>query len=401
MAGNRRTNGMAVRGRRGGFASAWVVLPLWTALILAQSGCQDQSRRAQGPETASGSEKAVEVSDVGSARTPSAAEPAAAAIGAEAPAITVEETLHDFGEIGPGTTHTAQFKFTNTGTAPLVVAQVRSCCGVVTKGVKNGQKYAPGREGVLEIEYHASSVPGDMKRNLYIYSNDPAQGVVSLTIQAKIMRRVDVHPTNLKLFLKRDNGGAQDIKLTSLDGRLFSITGFRATGDSIRADFDRDVAATEFVLKPQADLGRLARNLRGQIRIDLTHPECKDVTLLYDVLAEFTVTPPQLMLFNLQPGRTVRREVWVLGNYEEDFEIESVTSQKGTLKLVESKKVQGAARDWQPSADEQRVVTRFQLAVDITPPASDNGTVLSDVLQIKIAGGQTVEVSCRGFYAGN
>ncbi len=403
MAEKRSTNGVAIFGGRTHFLPVWAVLLLCVALLTLQSGCQEQAKGTNAPATQARYDKVIEPS------TAAESQPgAASAVAEDAPTITLEETVCDFGEIGPGTAHTGRFKFTNTGTAPLIVTQVKSCCGVVTRGVKNGQKYAPGRSGIIELDYLASSQPGDMKRNLYIYSNDPMQSILPFTIRAKIMRRVDYEPMSLKLFLKKENAGAKEITLTSLDGRPFSITGFRATANSIGADFDPAVEATKFVLEPKADLEMLQRNLRGQIRITLTHPECKEVSLLYDVLPEFTVNPPQIMLFNLKPGQTVSREVWILGNYEEDFEVESVSSQKGTIKLVDSKKVTGSRPMMGGSAASgaeeqgQRVVTRWQLQIEVTPPPVDsNSAVLSDVLEIKIRGGETVSVQCRGFYSGN
>lgn len=378
MVENRRTDRRAVHKGKERFSFIWVALLLCAALLMVLSGCQEQARSTQAVSADGG---AISTGD--------------------GPRITMEKTLHDFGEIGPGTSQKGEFRFTNTGNAPLIITRVATCCGVVTKGVRDGQRYAPGRGGVLELEYQAPSVPGDMKRNLYIYCNDPNQNMVSLTVQAKIMRRIDVAPANLRLFLKRENAGAESITLTSLDGRPFAITDFRATGNTITADFDPTVEATEFVLIPKVNLERIERNLRGQVRIELTHPECKDVTVLYDVLPEFTVAPPQLMLFNLEPGKAVRREIWVLGNYEEDFEIESVSSQKGLVGLVETERVKGAARDWMPGVEEDRVITRYKVVVEIAPPDENIGAVLSDVLEIKIQGGEMIQITCRGFYAGN
>ncbi len=358
-------------------------------LLACQLGCREESSGSQAPVT----ETEVKITRVVPREPPAAAE------GAEtdppemveianphvgnAPRIVMTSVEHDFGEIGPDTSHKAEFPFTNGGTAPLRITQVRSCCGVVTKGVKPGQEYAPGRGGVLEIDYRATSQPGSMRRNLYIQSNDPAQGLVTLTITATIVPRVHFEPSTLKLFLRQDTGGAGDITLASLDGRPFAITGFRTTATALRADFDPSVEATEFVLKPIADIEKLKSNLRGQISIDLTHPECRNVRILYDVLPEFTVNPPTIMLFNLKATQPVEREIWVLSNYQDDFEIESVSSQKGIVTLVSKAKIQN----------------RYQLTLRITPPpAEGERAVLSDLIEVKIKDGETLAVQCRGFY---
>lgn len=337
----------------------WAALLLSVVFLALQTGCREESANVQGP-----SMQAATVT---------------------APKIVLEKTAHDFGEIGPGTAQSTKFKFKNEGTAPLRISQVRSCCGVVTKGVKAGQVYAPGQSGALELDYRASMQPGSIKRNLYIQSNDPLQGVATLTIKAVIVPRVAYKPARLKLFMNQENAGTPDITLASLDGKPFSIKGFRATAKALTADFDPAVEATEFVLKPKADMAKLERNLRGQIRIDLTHPECKNVSILYDVLSEFTVDREQIMLFNLTAGQAVQREIWVLSNYQKEFEIESVSSQKGTVTLVEKKKVG----------------SRYQLKLEITPPAVESErAVMSDVVEVKIEGGPTLSIQCRGFYQG-
>ena len=366
---------------------------LWSAAVCAMllafaSGCRQESARPQAPtetevkitrvvpserSTAPDSEQtdppdAVKISDFQVVATPR---------------IAMESVEHDFGEIGPDTSHKAEFRFTNTGTAPLRITGVTSCCGVTTAGARAGQVYAPGEGGVLEISYRAGSQPGSMRRNLSIQSNDPAQSLVTLIVKATIAPRVHYEPSTLKLFLRQDNAGAGDITLTSLDGRPFAITGFRATGTAIRADFDSRVEATEFVLRPIADVERLKSNLRGQISIDLTHPECRNVRILYDVLPEFTVNPQTIMLFNLKAGQPVEREIWILSNYQDDFEIESVSSQKGLVTLLAKTKIQN----------------RYQLKLRITPPpAEGERAVLSDFVEVRIKDGEVLSIQCRGFY---
>lgn len=389
MAENHRIDSTAPSRRMASFLHVPGFALVCAMLLAGQFGCREESSatRASVTETPvkvvrvtptdgqgaalERTELPVEVVEVSQART------------GDVPRIVMESVEYDFGEIGPDTSHKAEFRFANKGSAPLTITQVRSCCGVVTKGVKAGQIYAPGETGVLELDYRATSQPGSMKRQLYIQSDDPAQRVVTLTIKATIALRVRCEPSTLKLFLRQDNAGAGDVKLTSLDGKPFAIKAFRATGNTMRAEFDPKVEATEFVLKPIVDAERLERNLRGQISIDLTHPECQNVRLLFDVLPEFTVSPPTIMLFNLKADEPVEREIWILSNYQDEFEIESVSSQKGIVTLLNETKVQN----------------RYQLKLQITPPpAEGQRAVLSDIIEVKIKDGEMLSIQCRGFY---
>ena len=88
-------------------------------------------------------------------------------------------------------------------------------------------------------------------------------------------------------------------------------------------------------------------------------------------------------MFNLKAGQPVKREIWMLSNYQDDFELESVTSQKGTVKLLEKEKVEN----------------RYRLKFEITPPElASERAVMSDVIEIKVKDGKTLSIPCRGFY---
>lgn len=355
-------------------------------LVLLQ-GCQQGGATAKTPAAPGRAVTATApksgAADGGAQVQAQAVEPVEVQVSVLTPKIDLEKTVHDWGDIGPETRQTTQFKFTNAGQAPLKIIQVKACCGCRTKGVKNGQQYAPGESGTLELECDIVPYPGTMKRSISLLTNDPEQKVVALVIKGNIVRRVDYKPERLKLFLRQENGGCSDITLTSLDDKPFSITGFRSTANALSAEFDPAVQATEFVLKPKADMEKLQRNLKGQVSIELTHPECKTIRMLYDVLPEFTINPPQMMMFNVKANQPLQREVWILSNYQDEFEIESVASQKGTVKLVEQK----------------RVGNRYQLTLEITPPDPEGErSVLSDMVEVKIKDGATLSIPFRGFY---
>jgi hypothetical protein len=305
---------------------------------------------------------------------------------ASGPRITVEKAIVDLGEVGTDSKRTGEFRFTNTGNAPLKILDVHFCCGVATRGVAAGQEYAPGQSGVLEFDYSSGSMPvSKVTRELRLKTNDPEQDLVSLVIKASVVRRVAIDPPRLRLFLKRDNADCCDITIRSLDGKAFSIASVKSTANTISAKYDPAVKATEFVLKPRVDMEKLPSNLKGTISIDLTHPECSNLRVLFDVLPEFTVNPLHLMIFNMRPEQPVQREVWILSNYRDDFEIESVSSQNGHITLLDKKKVGN----------------RYQLQIEVKAPVKQGeNTIAADVLTVKIKDGETISIPFRGFYVG-
>jgi len=357
---------------------SWLLL-LGLATVLA--GCQNETSQVKSPATEPAGDVSVQAAPTG------AQVPVELEVTVLLPEITVEKPVLDLGEVGMTAKRTGQFTFTSTGNAPLKILRVQSCCGVATRGVEAGQEYAPGQSGTLEFDFFGGSQPSPaVVRELYLETNDPDHKLVTFTMKASVVRRVECDPTLMRLFLKRENAGCSDITIRSLDGRPFSVAGFQSTADTISASFDPNAKATEVVLKPQVDMEKIKRNLRGQISIDLTHPECSNIRIGFNVLAEFTVNPAHLLVFNLRPEQPMQREMWVLSNYQDDFEVESVTSQKGYVKLVDKKKVD----------------KRYQLQIEITPPARQGeDTMMTDTIEVKIKGTEPVSIPFRGFYAGS
>jgi hypothetical protein len=298
-----------------------------------------------------------------------------------APIITFEKTVADFGKVGvTSSKKVAEFKFTNTGEGLLKIKEVEKCCGVVTKVDKT--EFAPGESGVVKAEFQASPKPGLYMKNIYVNSNDKTKPRLALKIQAMVVSKVSYSPKRLRLFLEEENAGCPKIVLSSLDNRLFSITKFTSTGESITADIDSSVEATKFVLSPNVDIEKLNENPKGRISISLTHPEEKTAQIQFDMLPKFTLSPPLIIAFNAGPEKPIVRKVTVLNNYGGAFEIESVSSPQNTIKVLSQEKIRDG----------------YQLQVEMTPPASEGKTFFTDVLVVKIKDGDELRVVCRGFY---
>lgn len=139
----------------------------------------------------------------------------------------------------------------------------------------------------------------------------------------------------------------------------------------ISADFDPDVKATEFVLKPRVATEKLSTHRRGWVNIDLTHPQCTNSQVLFDVLPEFTVNPQHLMVFNLQAG--------------------SICPARG----VDSEQLPGGFRnrirfipEW-PHYTARKEESREPLSItsgDQSPSQRGDNAIIADVLNVKVRG---------------
>ncbi|MGB2808754.1 MAG: DUF1573 domain-containing protein [Sedimentisphaerales bacterium] len=299
------------------------------------------------------------------------------------PRITFESLVCDLGQVPPRTKHVCEFKFTNTGSDVLKITKVRSTCGCITSKLKK-KEYAPGESETLEATYQSSASTGRVTKYVFVYSNDEVNPKVILTVKAEIEIKVAHEPKRFNLVLDKENAGCPAVTLTSLDNQPFSITGFKSTGDFITADFDPSVKETSFVLKPKVDMEKLGKGLKGRIEISLNHPECKTLMIIYNTQPEFEFDPRVVYVREAEPLKPVTKKVWIRSNYNEDVEVESTSSKKGTVKVLTKEKVRNGC----------------QFELQITPPAAESkARVFTDVFSVKLKSGQQLQITCYGIYS--
>jgi len=305
------------------------------------------------------------------------------------PKIVIEKAEFDMGEISTNSIGMATFKWTNTGDATLTITDVRKCCGANVQLEK--QKLEPGESGGLKVEYSTGRDAGQFKKQLTVLSNDPGNPAVTLNILGKVVQRLTWKPTQLKLFMNKENLGGGDIVLTALDGKPFSIKGYLCTGECITIEYDPNVQATEFVLKPKVHKEKLQAldYPKGTLQIKLTRQDYEVVSVPFDLLPNYAVIPTNFLLFNAEPGKKETRKITILDNYvgedgQADFTIDSVTSKNKMISVTTTKKTKGG----------------FELVLEINPAAPKEGDrSFDDEVFIKIKEGEKLEVTLRGFYS--
>jgi len=308
--------------------------------------------------------------------------------------ITFEKVVHDFGEVAPDSTHICEFKFKNTGNGVLKITNVTKSCACTPFALAK-KEYSPGEDGTLKVRYHVGKRPGIATRHLYVFSNDKKNPRVELTIKANIVPKVSCQPRKLSLSLKKENAGCGQIILKSIDNKPFSIKKVQSIPECITIDFDPKVKATRFVLNPKVDIAKLREHLRGQISIQLTHPQCKVVNIGFEALPEFSANPSTLVVFKAEPEKPIKRELWILNNYGDKFEIQSTRSQKDIIKVVNT----------------EEFGNRYRLDLEIIPPLpTGKSRLFKDVLFVKIKPTQTnpsesqsriIKINCHGVYHKN
>lgn len=102
----------------------------------------------------------------------------------ETPAFSWNVTAYDFGKIQLNKPVSHEFKFTNTGDAPLVISSVKASCGcTVTDYSKD--PIPPGAEGFVKATYNAAKV-GVFSKTVTVNANADTNAV-QLMIRGEVV----------------------------------------------------------------------------------------------------------------------------------------------------------------------------------------------------------------------
>ena len=299
-----------------------------------------------------------------------------------APMIKFEKTTHDFGDVGPGTKNYCEFRFTNAGNGVLRIGEITQVCGC-TPFALDKKEYAPGEVGILRVGYYADLKYGSVKKQLFVQTNDRQNPMVALDIESRIVSKVDFEPKSLRLSLKHQNAGCPQIVIASLDNQPFSIRSFKSSGNSITVDFNPSVRATSFVLQPRVDMTKLEQSLRGRIDIELTHPECKAISIGIDTLPRYNITPRPIIARDVNVNKVITKKVRIQSNYNDNFELKSVYSKKGTVNILKSQKIDDG----------------YELELSIKPPAQrKRAGVFTDEVVVEVKGQKDIKIPFSGYY---
>jgi hypothetical protein len=336
-------------------------------VLLLQSGCQEQNKATKEPAAAPiRPVPAVQQEKIKT--TPESNQ--------TSPGITFEQVVYDFNEVSPGKKYNGRFKFTNTGNDLLKIIEVKKCCGVAADLENEKTEYSPGETGVLNVIYTSGRKAGIVKRQLRVTSSDKENPETTLTIKARVVPKIAFEPQKLEIPVKGKNAGCPEITLKSLDGRPFSIKAITSSHDCVTADVEPSEEATKFVIRPEINFEKLGFLSIGLVSISLTHPECESVTIPFSVLPEFDISPRSIIVLNAEPQGPMVKKVIVKSNYDEDFEIESVTSKNGNLKVLKQEKIDKG----------------YILEIEVKQSGPEEKERYDDMLNVNIKGGEKLEI---------
>jgi hypothetical protein len=354
-------------------------------LLNLQSGCQEAQKVSEPRQTLTKIPEIAKDKDTEAARTTetSGQVQSKPPKKRKMPQIQVKSPIHNFGKVGPGKQYSCAFKFKNVGNDTLKIKRIQSTCGCTVPQLKK-KTYTPGESGTIHVTFRTPAREGTTSKRLYILSNDKKHAKFGLTVKATVEVKIEFKPKTLNLSLKTENADAKPITIKSKDGQAFAIKSFTSSRDIITADFDPTVEATEFVLEPKVDIEKLKKNLKGNIKVDVTHPQSSQINIRFSTLPLFDVSGPRIVIQNADPEKPVIKDTWIKSNYGDKVEIESISSSNGYMEVL--------SRQCEDNS--------VKLEIKVTPPPQTDKSkrYFRDELNIKVKDSDDLTIRCNGWY---
>ena len=111
------------------------------------------------------------------------------------PEIEFEKVVHDYGDVPYNGNGECEFRFTNTGTEPLLIQKPKSSCGCTIPSWPN-EPILPGESDVIKVTYRTNRA-GNINKTVTVTSNAVKNSTVVLRIKGRVLDQpTEVLPAN-------------------------------------------------------------------------------------------------------------------------------------------------------------------------------------------------------------
>ncbi len=102
-----------------------------------------------------------------------------------APKLSIDNALYDFGGITSGDVVSTTFVLTNTGKTDLNIRKTKSSCGCTVPELATSD-IKPGESVTLRVIFNSAGRKGNQIKSVTIYSDDPAKPIQKVTIKSRV-----------------------------------------------------------------------------------------------------------------------------------------------------------------------------------------------------------------------
>jgi hypothetical protein len=286
-----------------------------------------------------------------------------------APKMLIEDVVHDFGVVVKGEVVDWAFTVRNTGTADLVITDVRPSCGCTV--VQWDKVIKAGATGKIPTKLETKDFKGPISKLITVVSNDPEMPQARIFVKATISAVVDLLTDSNFRFnkLKQETTKVPRILVTEEDGFEFKVVKTETSKPWIKletAALTQEQRQPKYpnaqyeviaVIGPDAPVGMV--NESGTIHTTSAKMPAVKVKIMGLVRPDIMASPPRMELGTVEAAPDFQRMLKIRDNTKSGkFELTEVKSTVPFIAVTREVVVQG---------EEYNLILKFAQ----TPPKGD------------------------------
>lgn len=249
------------------------------------------------------------------------------------PSAVVDEPVFDAGKVSKGKMVVHDFTIRNAGQAPLQITEVRPACGCTVADYD--ETIAPGETGKIHAELDTTDFAGGISKGLTVFTNDPENPRLVLTMKANVEPHVYLRPGFARFVQTEaaEAGSVQQLIFTDDFDQLkildvkspypFVEVSHRLATEEEREEMGKgpQYVVTVTLNYGEAPVGALAE----YVRLKVNHPDQDEVSIPVSgfVRPMVVVTPDRADLGSIAPDEGGVDVGFVLKNYaNENLKVE-------------------------------------------------------------------------------
>lgn len=243
------------------------------------------------------------------------------------PLVLAEAGFYDFGEVLGGSEIKHTFKLKNIGQKPLKIERVEESCAC-TATIVSKDEIPPRGFGLVEAVLKVPSENRQVEESINVYTNDPIQSQVTLTLKGTAFVPITTFPSRLLLGSIPPKTSIKKSLTIHQKGET-QILGVRTNSDHLKATIVSTkadpITRVEAALLESALPGTFSHNLLVDYQYEgkeATH----EVLVFGEVLGAFTVSPQRFFFGLIRDKSAVSKTIFISSLNDQPFKITSVES---------------------------------------------------------------------------
>ena len=249
---------------------------------------------------------------------------------AKNPEIQFQEDFFDFGKIEQQKSVSHIFKFKNTGNADLVINDLKSTCGC-TAALVTLKVIPPGETGEIKVTFSSKNFQGEVKRSVFVSSNDPKNSKVILNIKSFVQAFLEVKPKFINFgSLKKGEAISRSLTVKNLTNAPVTIKEVKSEVKDLKiGDFEKEInPEEETIINLTLNPTTLLQDLLGNIEITANqHPDEKLIIPVSGrIIGDIILMPENIYFGMLKKSEKSEQKIKITNNSDKTLKLLEVKS---------------------------------------------------------------------------